>query len=43
MAIKRKAPNGVIIKFPEGTSEETIKEYWKIEPLLMKIRYKVIT
>ena len=27
MAIRREAPNGVIVKFPDGTSEETIAEY----------------
>ena len=27
MAIRREAPNGVIVKFPDGTSEEVITEY----------------
>ena len=27
MAIRRQAPNGVIVKFPDGTDEATIKEY----------------
>jgi len=25
MAIRREAPNGVIVKFPEGTKEKTIQ------------------
>ena len=27
MAIRREAPNGVVIKFPDGTSEEVITKY----------------
>ena len=31
MAIRREAPNGTIVKFPDGTSEEVITKYLALQ------------